>query len=236
MADPQPFWAWCPQPGAGRTTKVTFDSSAYGDGYVERATRGLNPIKPSWSLGFPFVGPYAFQQMDQFLRDNAVAGFWFTPPDAATPTYVTVDDWSATISDRNNLKGIVGVLNVTFVQNFNVQPYTPKDLLPPTPIQVTGNATVGIEAHERGIVKVGDGDSIVTFDAGLTPGTLIPWCRLGSGQMIFVAGGNGQTLVEMTGFDRAWQVNSAGTAWCVANDDGNTPMIALSGDLSGPTS
>jgi hypothetical protein len=36
MAEPQPFWPWCPTPGAGRSTKLAVDEVAYGDGYKHR--------------------------------------------------------------------------------------------------------------------------------------------------------------------------------------------------------
>jgi phage-related protein len=120
MADPQPYWPWCAMPGAARQTKLAVDEVAYGDGYKQRATRGLNPARPSWSLAFPFTSLADLEERDQFLRTNAARGFWFTPPDSSAPLFVTADEWAATIIDKNG-SGIVGTLTVTLVRSFNPQ-------------------------------------------------------------------------------------------------------------------
>jgi phage-related protein len=129
MADPlpQPYWPWCAQPGAARTSTLVVDEVAYGDGYKHRATRGLNPVRPEWSLGFPFTSLAELDERDAFLRRYAAGGFWFTPPDGATPLFVTANEWSASITERNLKTGIVGVLTVTMAQCFNPQfPGTPR--------------------------------------------------------------------------------------------------------------
>jgi phage-related protein len=122
MAEPQPFWPWCPTPGAGRSTKLAVDEVAYGDGYKHRTTRGLNPARPSWTLSFPFVSLAELDERDQFLRANAANGFWILPPDGTDYVLVTADEWSASITDRNKAAGIVGLLSVSLVQSFNPQP------------------------------------------------------------------------------------------------------------------
>jgi phage-related protein len=123
MADqPQPYWPWCAQPGASRATTLAVDQVDYGDGYKHRSTRGLNPVRPQWDLAFPFTSLAELNERDQFLRDHAAAGFWITPPDASEPVYVTADQWSASIADRNVASGIVGQLTATLVQTFNPQP------------------------------------------------------------------------------------------------------------------
>ena len=120
--EPQPYWPWCAQAGAARTTQLSVDEVSYGDGYKHRATRGLNPARPTWSLGFPFSSLAELDQRDQFLKAYAAGGFWFTPPDGAAPLFVTADEWSATIADRSVASGIVGTLTVTLAQSFNPQP------------------------------------------------------------------------------------------------------------------
>jgi phage-related protein len=112
-------------PGAGRDTKLTVDEVAFGDGYKHRATRGLNPAVPSWSLGFPFENLAELEERDNFLKSYAATGFWFTPPDATAPAFVTVDEWAATISDRSGKGAMVGTLSVTMVRCFNPQPGVP---------------------------------------------------------------------------------------------------------------
>ena len=127
MAHNTPYWPWCAQAGAARSANLSVDQTNYGDGYNHRAVRGLNPVRPSWTLQFPFVGTDDITEMYAFLKANACNGFWFTPPDDINDAFVTVDTWSATISDKNKTHGIVGLLNVTFAQSFNPQ------MLNPTP-------------------------------------------------------------------------------------------------------
>jgi phage-related protein len=112
-------------PGAGRSTTLAVDSVAFGDGYVHRATRGLNPARPSWSLVFPFTSLDELAERDAFLKANAATGFWITPPDGTALVYVTADAWSASITDKNKQTGIVGSLAVTMTQSFNPQPGVP---------------------------------------------------------------------------------------------------------------
>lgn len=122
---PQPYWPWCATPGASRTTKLAVDIVEYGDGYKHRATRGLNPARPEWSLAFPFTSFDELAERDTFLQTNGARGFWFTPPDSTDFVFVTADEWAASISDRNRDGGIVGMLNVTLVRCFNPQPISP---------------------------------------------------------------------------------------------------------------
>jgi phage-related protein len=108
--------------GAGRSTKLNVDQVDFGDGYVHRMTRGLNPVRPSWSLQFPFRSQAELDERDRFLRAYATGGFYFTPPDATAQVFVYADEWSATITDRSGRGAMLGTLNVTMVQCFNPQP------------------------------------------------------------------------------------------------------------------
>lgn len=119
---PEPFWPWCPTPGASRATELRVDEVAFGDGYKHRAVRGLNPARPAWTLSFPFTSQAELQAYDDFLTANATAGFYMRPPDSAADVFVTVDAWSSTIADRNVANGIVGTLQATFTRSFNPQP------------------------------------------------------------------------------------------------------------------
>jgi phage-related protein len=214
--------------------KLMVEVVNYGDGYIHRNTRGLNPVRPSFQVQFPFISDQELSNMDSFLTSNAAQGFWFAPPNQS-PIFVTVDEWGYNIEIVRRSDGVCGQMQMTMVQQFNLQPVTPPTIAPPAePISVTGNMTVGSEAHQKGIVQNGAA-AYVTFDAAMQKGTIIPWLRLGDG-LVFTVGGNGVIIVEMTGYDRAWVINSAGTAWCVENTDGNSPVISLNGDLSGPSS
>lgn len=121
----QPFFGWCAMPGAARSTSLSVDQTNYGDGYNHRATRGLNPARPQWSLQFPFASADELQTLDAFLVAYSARGFWMRPPDSATDVFVTVDSWSATITDKNLNSGIIGTLQATFVRQFNPQPTNP---------------------------------------------------------------------------------------------------------------
>jgi phage-related protein len=123
--EPQPFFGWCPQPGMSRATKLTVDTAAYGDGYIHRATRGLNPARPSWSYSIPFTSLAELTDLDDFLTLYAGRGFYVLPPDSNDYVLVTADDWSAQITDKNKDRGIVGVLTATFTRSFNPQPLSP---------------------------------------------------------------------------------------------------------------
>lgn len=117
-----PYWPWCVMPGASRTTNLKVDQIDYGDGYIHRATRGLNPARPQWSVQVPFTDLAELDGYNNFLSAYGVGGFWWTPPDSAADAFVYADAWSASITDRNNAAGIVGTLQATFVRCFNPQP------------------------------------------------------------------------------------------------------------------
>jgi phage-related protein len=139
MAGPTPYWSWCPMPGAARSTTLAVDINAFGDGYVHRSTRGLNPARPSWSLSFPFTSLAELEAFDAFLVANATAGFYMRPPDSSTDVFVTADAWSSSIADKNADSGIVGTFQATFVRSFNPQPVNPTTdlsgaLPPPRPL------------------------------------------------------------------------------------------------------
>ena len=145
----------------------------------------------------------------------------------------TEESWAvqAGVDVRINLNQLAQFI-ISVLTNSSTLPL----FLPSVPVSITAStATVTTNmAHIRGIVKNGTGDTTVTWAAGLTVGTFIPWVRQGSGNLIFTAGGAGTNLVEMTGYDRAWQQNSSGFAWCISNTDGNTPIVVMSGDMAAP--
>jgi len=128
MPHATPYWPFCAMPGASRSTKLGVDTAAFGDGYIHRATRGLNPARPAWSLNFPFTSKHEVDVFDQFLKSFAAPGFWFTPPESEVDVFVTVDDWTISIVDKtlrspvNNEAEPLGTLSVTFTQSFNPQP------------------------------------------------------------------------------------------------------------------
>jgi phage-related protein len=113
---------WCPAPGAARTSTLAVDVVQFGDGYCHRSTRGLDPVRPTMSYQFPFVGMGRLNDMNAFLKANGARGFQFQPPDSDGNVFVTADAWSASITDKNLTTDVVGTLQATFVQQFNPQP------------------------------------------------------------------------------------------------------------------
>jgi len=118
---PDDFWRWCPAPGLNRRTAIAVDMIAYGDGYIHRSTRGLNPIRPSWDLLVPYRSKIEVKAIDDFVKQYAVKGFWFLPPDLDDAVYVTCDEWSFSTNDKNR-NGIIGTFSATFTRSFNPQP------------------------------------------------------------------------------------------------------------------
>jgi phage-related protein len=117
-----PNWSWCVAPGIARTTTLAVDINSFGDGYVHRSTRGLNPARPSWTISVPFPDLPALTAMDSFLQSFAAQGFYWTPPDSTDELFVTCDHWAATIVDRGPMLGaMMGTLSATFVRAFNPQ-------------------------------------------------------------------------------------------------------------------
>jgi phage-related protein len=114
--------------GANRTDTLRVDANEFGDGYIHRATRGLNPVRPAWTLTFPFKDASEYRAFNTFLTSNACAGFYFQPPEELAPVFVTANEWSMVISDRRagqssgSGEPIVGTLQATFTRSFNPQP------------------------------------------------------------------------------------------------------------------
>lgn len=118
----EPLWAWCPVAGAIMTGGLVVEESAYGDGFVHRRTRGINPSLTTWQLAFPFRDAAELKTMDDFLMANAVAGFWFKPPTGAAAIFMTCDEWSSSVQDRTPGGDMLGQLQATFARSFTPQP------------------------------------------------------------------------------------------------------------------
>lgn len=122
MPDPQPYWSWCPAPGMTKDSKLNVDTQQLGDGYVHRATRGLNPVRPSWSLTFPFTNADDAKAMTDFLEANAAAGFYTKFPGEADYSLCICDEWSLSFVDRTGAGALSGTLQASFAKAFNPQP------------------------------------------------------------------------------------------------------------------
>jgi phage-related protein len=118
------MWPFCPMPGHTKDSKLAVDINAFGDGYVHRSTRGLNPIRPAYGVTFTFNGDAEMAQMDSFLKAYACGGFYYQPPGEPSPVFVTADEWTYSIQVKGTT-GVIGTLSATFNRMFNPQPLAP---------------------------------------------------------------------------------------------------------------
>lgn len=119
---PDPYFKWCVAPGVARKTTLNVDTVPYGDGYVHRSTRGLNPARPAWDVAVPFTSLAMVEEIDTFMATNSATGFWFRPPDSSVDVFVTCDEWSTTVNDKSKTHNRIGVFSATFSRSFNPQP------------------------------------------------------------------------------------------------------------------
>jgi phage-related protein len=119
-----PMWPFCPMPGHTKDSKLAVDINAFGDGYLHRSTRGLNPVRPNYGVTFTFNGDAEMAQMESFLKANACAGFYYQPPGEPAPVFVTADEWTYSIQVKGAV-GVIGTLSTTFNRVFNPQPVAP---------------------------------------------------------------------------------------------------------------
>ena len=124
MADPTPLWPFCPMPGYTKDSKLAVDINAFGDGYVHRSTRGLNPVRPAYGVTFTFASDADMAAMDSFLTQYACGGFYYQPPGEPAPVFVTADEWTYSIQVKG-ADGVIGTLSTTFNRMFNPQPLNP---------------------------------------------------------------------------------------------------------------
>src|SRR5262245_18032234 len=73
--------AWCPAFGPNRTDSALTLIADLGDGYRYRATRGFNPVQTTRTYSFPFTTLDRLNDMDAFLQQYGVRGFYFLPPE-----------------------------------------------------------------------------------------------------------------------------------------------------------
>jgi phage-related protein len=120
-----PAWPheWCSALGPSRTNTLAVDTAQFGDGYVHRSTRGLNPVQSTMAYVFPFMDIDQLTAMNTFLKTYGAQGFAFLLPDKLATVAVCASEWSATIIDRTGQDDdVVGTLQVTFARMFNPQP------------------------------------------------------------------------------------------------------------------
>ena len=111
---------WCPLLGANRLRRPRIVEAAYGDGYAHRASVGINVLQDQWEVTFA-GDEITLAEIDDFLGDNGIPGFWFRALPTAPLILVVCDEWRLSFSDRNGGLAL-GSLSATFRRQYNHQP------------------------------------------------------------------------------------------------------------------
>lgn len=96
---------WAESAGSGVDFKPRVAKTQFGDGYVERAPDGLNPMPETWALQFNDISDEAGTEIIAFLqaRFTGPAGqeaFDWTPLWSNTPIRVTCEQFTRTLGSR----------------------------------------------------------------------------------------------------------------------------------------
>lgn len=94
-------FTWVPDFGAQQTSRPKVRSIAFGDGYEQRLTFGLNTDLKTWSLRFEYRSTAEKQQIVGFLesRQGSQNFNWLTPDD--TVGSFVCQEWEAEIAYAN---------------------------------------------------------------------------------------------------------------------------------------
>ena len=92
-------WAESPSSRAELVARVA--ATPFGDGYVQRAFEGLNPLSENWDLSFDSVDVEIADAIDAFLRPKlGVVAFDWTPPRQSAAKRFICTSFTRTITDR----------------------------------------------------------------------------------------------------------------------------------------
>lgn len=108
-------FTWTPSynPTASRTPRIK--SVQFGDGYEQRFSDGLNPLKQVWNVAFNGRYTAEADEIDAFLIARAgVENFDWTPPGGTAGKYVC-KQW-----DRTIVYGNIENISAVFEQVFDV--------------------------------------------------------------------------------------------------------------------
>lgn len=100
---------WIPDWRAAGTTRADVTRIKFGDGYVQRQNKGLNPLAVSWSLSFDPRTDAEADAIEAFLAARTgVTAFTWTPPGKPQSKW-TCENWVRTKSGED-----VNSLTMTF--------------------------------------------------------------------------------------------------------------------------
>ena len=106
---------WIPDWNAGGNTKSDVSKVRFGDGYVQRQTKGMNPLAITWSLSFNPRSDAEADAIEAFLEAReGVTAFTWTAPGKAQAKW-TCESW-------NRAKASVDVNNLTMTFELVYEP------------------------------------------------------------------------------------------------------------------
>lgn len=105
-------FSWVESPGTQVVIEPRYGRTQFGDGYMERAPAGLNPITQRWQVQFRAIDTGPADAIDAFFRArvNAISGleaFEWWPLWAAGPIAVICTAWTRTQDDEVDTSTIV---------------------------------------------------------------------------------------------------------------------------------
>lgn len=105
---------WVPDRGVGQTFEAKVDTASFGDGYEQRAAKGLNNVVETVGVSFTLRTRAEIDAIDAFLRARrGVTNFTFSVAGAAERRY-TCASWSPNYEHDGDCS-----LSAEFKRDFN---------------------------------------------------------------------------------------------------------------------
>lgn len=88
---------WIPDWSAQSNATANVSRVQFGDGYIQRQTKGMNPVAKSWNLTFNSRTDAEAEDIIDFLEERyGVVAFTWTPPGEAQAKFIC-NSWPRTI-------------------------------------------------------------------------------------------------------------------------------------------
>lgn len=95
-------FSWIPDWNAQSSNKPDVTKVQYGDGYQQRQTKGMNPLRVDWSLSFAARSDAESDAIEAFLEERyGVIAFTWTPPGKSQVKWVC-SSWNVTKASVDN--------------------------------------------------------------------------------------------------------------------------------------
>jgi phage-related protein len=88
-------FTWIPDFGSAKQVKPAVAMIQFGDGYSQRATKGINTIAKNWDVRFSMRDTEEALEIDEFLEARGgVESFDWTPPNESEAGKYICLEWS----------------------------------------------------------------------------------------------------------------------------------------------